>query len=67
MGKNMIVLAAVAVLIVAALFGGYAIGIHRATTAEGWMDEDHEGAPRFMLEIDGNIYIWDISEEEYGR
>lgn len=66
MRKNVIVLVAVVVLIVAAVFGGYVMGIHRATTAEGWLDEDSEGVLCFLLEVDGNIYVWDVSEEEWG-
>lgn len=66
MRKNVIVLVAVVVLIVAAVFGGYVMGIHRATTAEGWLDEDSEGVLCFLLEVDGNLYVWDVSEEEWG-
>lgn len=66
MRKNVITLVMVAVLIVAALFGGHAIGIHRATTAEGWIDEDPEGVLCFLLEVDGNVYAWDVSAEEWG-
>lgn len=66
MKKNVIVLVAVVMLIVAALFGGYTMGIHRATMAEGWIDEDPEGVLCFLLEVDGNIYTWDVSEEEWG-
>ena len=66
MRKNVIVLAVAVALIVAALFGGYAMGIYRATTAEGWLDEDSEGVLCFLLEVDGNVYVWDVSAEEWG-
>lgn len=66
MGKNVIVLVVAVALIVAALFGGYAMGIHRATTADGWLDEDPAGVLCFLLEVDGNLYVWDVSEEEWG-
>lgn len=37
---------------------GYAQGINRATTSDGWIDND-----MFILEVNGHIYEWDISEE----
>lgn len=66
MRKNLIALGLVLVLIAGALVGGYAAGIHRATTAEGWIDEDPEGVLCFFLDVNGNLYAWDVSEECWG-
>jgi hypothetical protein len=30
------------------------------------MEEDPEGGAVFLLEVDGNIYVWDVSVEGWG-
>jgi len=66
MGKKVAIVVVVVVLLTGAVWGGYALGIQKATTAEGWLDEDADGVLCFWLEVEGNVYVWDVSEEEWG-
>lgn len=56
--KYVVTALAVAVSLTVMGLVGYSVGVRHATTAEGWIDND-----RFVLEVDGNIYTWDVSEE----
>ena len=38
-------------------FLGYHYGVLQATTSNGWIEGD-----RFVLEVDGHLYEWDIDE-----
>ena len=42
-------------LVLIALFSGYHLGIHKATTSDGWLENDE-----FVLEVDGQIYAWEV-------
>lgn len=55
--KNIIITALILVGMIICFVGGFAAGIHKATTSNGWI-EDH----KFVLSIDGNIYAWEIDE-----
>ena len=55
--KNIIITALVLISMTICFIGGFAAGIHKATTSDGWI----EGG-EFVLSIDGNIYAWEIDE-----
>lgn len=56
--KNVIITALVLVSMIICFVGGFTAGIRKATTSNGWI-EGHE----FVLNIDGNIFAWEIEEE----
>lgn len=53
--KNLII---TILILVCGMYVSYNMGIHKATTADGWIDND-----KFVLEVDGNYYEWWIDEE----
>jgi len=57
----------IALVIVLSVVAGAAVvayntAIERATTAEGWIDENTEGDAVFVLDVDGNLYEWFVEE-----
>lgn len=56
--KNIIITALVLVSMVICFVGGFAAGIHKATTSDGWIEGNE-----FVLCIDGNIFTWEIGDK----
>ena len=56
--KTVITIIITCALALIALFGGYQLGIRKATTSEGWVENES-----FLLEVDGHIYEWLLDEE----
>lgn len=56
--KNIIITAFVLVGMTICFVGGFAAGIHKAITSDGWIEGNE-----FVLCIDGNIFTWEIGEE----